>query len=210
MIWSGYLEWGSQASVSAIYGKRGIDMKLFLSALLIIFFAIIGFPSQGLTTHYTYLAVLNGPSESPPNASPGTGSARVVYDSTAHTLHVKATFSGLLGTTTAAHIHCPTALPFTGNAGVATQTPTFAGFPLGVFSGTYDHTFDLTLASSWNPSFIATYGGTPAGAEAELSASLAAKTAYFNIHSTLFPGGEIRGFLIVEAPLPGTLFLLFE
>ncbi len=185
-------------------------MKLFLSAFLVLFLAIIGFPSQGLTTHYTYTAVLNGPNESPPSASLGTGSARVVYDSTAHTLHVNVIFSGLLGTATAAHIHCPTALPLTGTAGVATQTPTFAGFPLGVTSGTYDHTFDLTLASSWSPTFITANGGTPAGAEAALSASLVAKTAYFDIHSTVSPGGEIRGFLLVNMPLPSTLFLLFE
>jgi hypothetical protein len=54
---------------------------------------------------------------------------------------------------------------------------------------------DLTQASSWNAPFIAANGGTPAGAEAALAAGAAAGQAYFNIHTTNFPSGEIRGFL---------------
>jgi len=66
--------------------------------------------------------------------------------------------------------------------------------------------FDMTLASSWNPAFITANGGTPAGAEAALVAGAAAGEAYLNIHSTVVPGGEIRGFL-VPVPEPGTLSL---
>ncbi len=181
-------------------------MKFFLSAFLALVFAVIGLPSQGLTTPVTYTADLNGPSESPPNASPGTGFATVDFDSTANTLRVQTTFSDLLGNTTAAHIHGPTALPGMGNAGIMTAVPTFTGFPLGVTSGSYDHTFDLTLAASWNPDFITASGGTPADAEAAFAASLAAGTAYLNIHSTVFPGGEIRGFLL-PVPVPATMLL---
>jgi hypothetical protein len=171
-------------------------VKFLLSAFLPLVFAVIGLPSQGLTNPITYIANLNGPSEFPVNASPGTGFSRVIFDSTAHTLNVHVTFSGLLGATTAAHIHAATALPLAGTAGVATQVPSFVGFPLGVTSGTYDHTFDLTLASSWNPAFITANGGTPASAEASLDAALSTGRAYFNIHSTVSPGGEIRGFLV--------------
>jgi hypothetical protein len=79
----------------------------------------------------TYAVVLNGPSESPANASPGTGFATIIIDSTANTLNIQSlTFSGLTGTTTASHIHCCTAVPLTGTAGVATQTPFFTGFPI--------------------------------------------------------------------------------
>ena len=181
-------------------------MKFFLSAFLALVLAIIGLPSQGLTGPITYKANLDGPSEEPPNASPGTGFTEVIIDTVAHTLLVDVTFSGLLGTTTASHIHAATGLPLTGTAGVATQTPTFTGFPLGVTSGTYDHLFDLTLASSWNPPFITAHGGTPAGAEAALAAALAAKRAYLNIHSTFRPAGEIRGFLVTPAPATMLLF----
>jgi MYXO-CTERM domain-containing protein len=126
----------------------------------------------------------------------------VVYDSVAHTLNVHVTFSGLQGTTTASHIHSATAVPLSGTAGVATTTPTFAGFPLGVTSGTYDNTLDLTLASSYNPSFVSANGGTTATAEAALAAGLAAEKAYLNIHTNVVPGGEIRGFLIAQPGLP--------
>jgi hypothetical protein len=181
-------------------------MKFFLSAFLTLVIAVLGLPSHGLTTPITYIANLDGPSESPANASPGTGFAEVIFDSIAHTLYVNVTFSGLLGITTAAHIHAATASPGTGNAGVATQLPFFTGFPTGVTSGTYSSLFDLTLASSWNAAFIAANGGTPGSAEAALDAALAADKAYFNIHTTMFGGGEIRGFL-VPIPLPATLLL---
>ena len=157
--------------------------------------------NAAIITVYTNL---DGASESPPNASPGTGTATVTIDTDAHTMQVMATFSGLLGTTTAAHIHCCLATPFTGTAGVATQTPSFVGFPLGVTSGTFSNTYDLTLASSWNPAFV-TAQGSLAAAEAALTSSIMTGRAYFNIHTTSFGGGEIRGFL---APEPATLALL--
>lgn len=157
-----------------------------------------------------YYAALSGAAEDPPVASPGTGEAWVTFDDAANTLRVKVTFSGLLGNVTVSHIHCCTAAPFAGNVGVATQTPTFAGFPAGVTAGSYDNTFDTTLASSFRAAFIADplYGnGTVAGAEAALGAGLAAGKAYLNIHTNLSPGGEIRGFL-TPVPEPTTLGLL--
>ena len=138
--------------------------------------------------------------------SPGVGSGTVDYDSTAHTLGLSVTFSGLVGTTTASHIHAPTATPFTGTAGVATTTPSFALFPLGVTSGSFANTLDLTLASSYNPSYVTANGGTTATAEAALAAAMAAGRAYWNIHSSFAPGGEINGFL-TPVPEPSTLAL---
>jgi len=152
----------------------------------------------------TYVVNLDGPSESPANASPGIGFATITIDSILNTLRVQVTFSGLLGTTTASHIHSPTPSPFTGVAGVATTTPSFAGFPLNVTSGTFDNTLDLTLASSYNPAFVTANGGTTASAEAALLAGIATGEAYLNIHTSVVPGGEIRGFL-VAVPEPATL-----
>jgi len=77
-------------------------------------------------------------------------------------MSVNVTFSDLVGTVTATHIHAATAKPGVVTAGVATVTPTFTGFPSGVTSGSYNHIFDIALASSWNPSFITSNGGTPA------------------------------------------------
>ncbi len=152
-----------------------------------------------------FQAGLSGTAEFPSNASPGTGFTTVTYDSILHTLRVEVSFSGLVGNTTASHIHCCT----TPTAGVATTTPTFAGFPLGVTSGTYDNTLDLTMSSSFNPSFVTAHGGTAAGAEAFLAAGLTSYVAYLNIHTNSFPGGEIRGFLVPEPSTFGlTAFLI--
>ena len=62
----------------------------------------------------------------------------------------------------------------------------------------------MTLASSYNAAFITASGGTTAGAFAALLAGLNAGQAYFNIHTNIFQGGEIRGFL-QETPLPAAL-----
>jgi CHRD domain len=157
-------------------------------------------PVQAL--QFSYSGVLSGANESPSNASLGTGTTQVTYDDIAHSLRVQVTFSGLTGNTTAAHIHGPTATAGIGTAGVITTTPTFAGFPTGVTSGSYDNTLDLTLNSSYNASFITANGGTTSGAETALAASLAAGKSYLNIHTTAFPGGEIRSFLTPVVAVP--------
>jgi len=142
-----------------------------------------------------YSGNLNGAVESPPNASSGTGTTVVSYDAATHMLTVQATFSGLNGTTTMAHIHCCVPTPGSGSAGVATQVPSFTNFPLGVMAGTYSMSFDLTMASSWNAGFITANGGTTGTAEVALAAALAADKAYLNIHTSTFAAGEIRSFL---------------
>lgn len=164
-------------------------------------------PCAAVQASVIYGAVLTGAAGSPPTASPGTGTTTVEYDSVLHTMKVDVLFSGLIGTTTAAHIHCCVAFPGHGNAGVATTTPTFTGFPSGVSSGTYSHLFDLSQASSFNASFLAANGGTTASAEAALAGGLASGSAYFNMHTDHFPGGEIRGFL-TAVPLPTAAWLL--
>ena len=169
-------------------------MKRQILPMAALALALVGATSGVQAEPILYEAFLDGPSESPPNASPGTGFSMATIDVAAHTLRVQVMFQGLSGTTTASHIHSATAAPGTGTAIVATTTPTFAGFPLGVSSGTYDSTLDLTLASSYNPAFITANGGTVATAEAALAAGLAEGKAYLNIHTNLFPSGEIRGF----------------
>src|SRR5262249_7811936 len=172
---------------------------------------------------FTLSGTLTGALEVPPTGSPGTGQATITLDTMAHMMRVQISFSGLFPTvpiglpnagmpsgTTAAHIHCCLSSPFlTGsNVPVATQTPSFTGFPLGVTSGPYDHTFDLTAGSTYNlfvppkmgNSFL---GPTAATAEPVFVAALLAGETYLNIHSTAFGGGEIRGFLAVPGPIVG-------
>jgi len=141
---------------------------------------------------------LSGANEVPPNASTATGGGFVDIDPQAHTMRVSVTFSGLTSNTVMAHIHCCISPP--GNAGVATTIPAFAGFPLGVTNGNLDATFNMTLASSWNPAYITANGGTTASAETALFNGIRNTTAYFNIHTTNFPPGEVRGFLVEGGP----------
>jgi hypothetical protein len=155
----------------------------------------------------TFFTNLNGASESPATGSPGTGLAIVTIDSVAHTLEVSVSFQGLLTGNTASHIHVING-PGDANTAdtlgpVATTTPTFTGFPGGVTSGSYQHLFDTTLSSSFNPTWVTANGGSVAAAEQALFAAIAEGRAYLNIHSTTFPGGEIRGFL-VPIPEPGS------
>jgi len=180
--------------------------SIFGSALLggVFCLAAVGAVAPASATVIEYRALLSGLAEATPNNSPGTGTAEVFYDDVVHSLRVVINYSGLNGTTSAAHIHCCTALPETGAVGVATQLPNFSGFQLGVQAGSYDHIFDLTLASSYNPAFVTANAGV-AGAEAALAAGMAARKAYLNIHTNVFPAGEIRGFLLPE---PASLGLL--
>lgn len=177
-------------------------MKRFLCAALCLFGVEVA--SAAIIT---YSAILSGPNKFPPNTSPGKGVATVVIDDLASTMSLQVTFADLVGATTAAHIHCCTALPLAGNAGVATTTPSFPGFPAGVTSGAYSRIFDLMLPASYNAAFITGNSGV-AGAQAALLAAMAAGRAYFNLHSSAFPGGEIRGFITpTQIAEPGGLAL---
>jgi hypothetical protein len=172
-----------------------------LSALLAACFALT--PAANATP-IVFTANLNALNESPPHpSSAGTGFAEVDFDLAANSMHVHVVFSGLQSTTTASHIHCCIAPP--GNVIVATTLPTFPGFPLGVMSGTYDQTFDMSLAASYNPAFIG--AGTVAAAETALFNNMLAGDTYLNIHTNMFPSGEIRGFL-APVPEPASLVLL--
>ncbi len=155
-----------------------------------------------------YNVTLSGANESPPVLSGGAGFGIVTLDTTSFTLRVQSIFAGLTGTTTVAHIHCCTVVPGTANAGVATMTPSFAGFPTGVTTGSYDATFDMLDSASWNAAYITNNGGTTASAFNALAAGMASGSAYLNIHTSFAPGGEIRGFLVTQVPEPSTYALM--
>jgi hypothetical protein len=171
--------------------------------LLVAIVVMLG--TQAFATSITYTVVLDQ-NETVPTGSTGTGTATILFDTTAHTMTIAVAFLGLLGTTTASHIHCCTPVANSGAAGVATTTPSFAGFPLGVNSGTFTNILDMTLASSYNPAFVTSAGGI-SNAENALLAGAAAGEAYLNIHTSRNPGGEIRGFL-QPVPEPSSLALL--
>ena len=181
----------------------------YLSPALVLMGALMLQTPAAQATPMTFVGNLSGANEVPPVVTPGTGLATIILDPTAQTLQVNATFSGLTSNDTAAHIHC--CAPLGTNAGVATTLPAFTGFPLGVTFGTYSsQVFDLTQPLIYNPAFVTAQGGLPQ-AEAALIAGIEGGQTYFNIHTMINPGGEIRGQLsavpgpIVVAGLPGLI-----
>ena len=108
---------------------------------------------------------MDGSQENPKNTSLGKGSCSVTLDQSSGNVTVGCTYQGLSGPASAAHIHGP-AQPGT-NAGVIV--------PLMAIGGT---------------SGTVTGGGTltPALVQAMLDG-----LTYVNVHTTLRPGGEIRG-----------------
>lgn len=119
----------------------------------------------------------------PPTSSTGSGLATGTYDTTTNIITINLSFSGLISPVTASHLHAP-AVPGVG----APVVIGLAGFPLGVTSGSYANVFTLTEAQETN---------------------LLAGLFYVNIHTIMFPGGEIRGQIQLQ-PVPelATLLLL--
>lgn len=111
-------------------------------------------------------AVLDGLQETPPNASPATGSATMSLDTVANTITMTCSFSGLLGPQNNAHIHGPAA----------------PGVPAGIL-------VPLPLGQITNQTFPITD---------VIEGHILAGLTYINIHTTVFPAGEIRGQILQE------------
>jgi hypothetical protein len=176
-------------------------MKILLFALSAIGMA---------TAAQAHITIFQGSFAPEAAGATGSGSLTLEYDADGHTLAINATWSGLSGNTSNAHIHCCTALPNTGTAGVAlAQSGLLPGFPLGNKSGSYIRVIDLTATSQYSSGFLnaAATGGTAALAEARLISNLTSGNAYFNIHTTTFGGGEIRAF-VTAVPEPQTYALM--
>jgi CHRD domain-containing protein len=176
-------------------------------ALLIVTAALMLPAPAARAISMTFGGVLSGANEAPVVNSPGAGTAVVVLDPTAQTIQIIAAFFGLTTPDTAAHIHC--CGPLGTNVGVATTVPAFAGFPLGVTQGTYlSPSFNLGDLTFYNPAFVMLQGGL-SQAEAALIAGIENGQTYFNIHTSVNPGGEIRSQLLplgvsaVPGPIAG-------
>jgi CHRD domain/PEP-CTERM motif len=176
--------------------------------LFVLLAALILPVSAAYAVPMTFVGTLSGANEIPPTASSGTGFASVVLDPTVETIQINVTYSGLTTPTTAAHIHCCEPSPmFPMNQGVATTVPAFPGFVTGMTFGDY-HSAVLSLldAGTYNPAFVAMFPGGIPQAAAALISGIENEETYLNIHTTMFPGGEIRSFL-VPAPEPTSLVL---
>ncbi len=137
--------------------------KFFL--MLAISLSAIVFSTTALAQQ-KFTASLNGVQENPPVNSAGRGSCVLTLNTAETQITLSCTYTGLTSNASAAHIH---------NIGpVGVNGPVL--FPLTGASGTSG---TLTLAATTV---------TPAQV-----AELRMKRLYVNIHTTAFPGGEIRG-----------------
>lgn len=139
--------------------------------------------SQAFGAIHSFQAIFSGLEEVPANASPGTGFLECTLDDTTGFVNVTlGGYDGLVAPSTNAHIHGPGAVGV--NAGIVLQ---LIG-PFGATSGGLSGSGILTRAGFTTQQLI--------------DAMLAEET-YVNVHSTTFPGGEIRGQLRI-VPEPAT------
>jgi len=129
----------------------------------------------------TYSCFLNSANEVPVNGSPALGSCVAVVNAAQTQVSITCQFVGLVGTYTASHLHGPAAPGF--NAGVQIG---FVGAPAGWILTNSSH--DGTLTNFLAPISAAQITMLNNG------------TMYANVHSTTFPGGEIRGQLSSPGP----------
>ncbi|MGQ0430573.1 MAG: CHRD domain-containing protein [Gammaproteobacteria bacterium] len=129
--------------------------------------------------------------EVPSVSSPARGRFRASIDEKAGTISYELSFSGLTGDIRQAHIHFGQRSVNGGVSVFPCQTATNPD-PTGLApqcpqSGTV--TGLLQAANTIGPAGQ----GIAAGEFAELLAAIRAGVAYVNVHSSTFPGGEVRG-----------------
>lgn len=136
----------------------------------------------------TFKATLNGASEVPAVASTGSGTFTATLDTVTQDFIYDLTFTGLTSGVNNGHIHGP-ASP-TATAGTTINFNTLAGatFSFGQTSGTGRGIARLNTAYQ----ITATINGD------SLRKLLFAGLTYANIHTTQFPGGEIRGQILKQ------------
>jgi hypothetical protein len=164
--------------------------------------------APALAHEHFYEVVLTGTGLS---GSSATGTALVTLDLDLITARVEASFVGLLGGTVGTQLHCCTALAGIGTAMGALANTSPAGFPLGLHSGSFDITYDLTEGSTYRAAFITASGGMVVDGLNALINGSEAGSMYLSINSSAFPGGEISGFLVervAAVPEPATYALM--
>lgn len=125
-------------------------------------------------TVYPINVNFSGLQEAPANNSTATGTFVGTYNDVTDSLIYTITFSGLGSNVTAAHFH---GYVPPGIAGPVIFFPVNPSFPTGVMSGTFVDSVKLTQ-----------------GQEDSLKMGL----IYFNIHTSTFPGGEIRAQIFLQ------------
>jgi hypothetical protein len=155
-------------------------MKLVASITMILLFGLVLFSfgpvahANGVATKFHCVTgALLGANETPPNNSQATGTIDITVDTAANDVLFILIFNNLASGATAAHIH-------QAPAGVA--GPVKVPLPLGAASGQTSATTSGT--------------GVPVGGFSVIDIVNNPTGFYVNLHSTTFPGGEIRGQII--------------
>jgi hypothetical protein len=140
----------------------------------------------------TFTSRLSGLSEVPtPNNSAGSGVATAAFFNANNSIRLTGSFRNLTGLSLLGHLHCCAST--TANGAQAIDFSENPGFELGVRNGSFDLTYDLLDATTYTAAFLAASGGTALGARDRLFSNFNNGLGYFNIHSTVFRGGELRG-----------------
>ncbi|MFN5946548.1 MAG: CHRD domain-containing protein [Phycisphaerae bacterium] len=155
--------------------------------------AVAGLATTAQAQFITFTATLSGAQEVPAVNTPALGTATLVLNTTTNQFTIDLQFTGLSAPVTVAHIH---------RAAAGVNGPVIIGLD------------GMPLSNgrpSWNliaPGVTSFNSGGPLTAPfnfpAAEVANLIAGNTYFNVHSSNFPGGEIRGQII---PTPGALAL---
>ena len=152
-----------------------------MKRLLILTALTVALFALGASAQSTFQAFLTGLGENPPNGSPGTGFGTLVLNAAQTQITADESWSGLTAPATASHIHGP--------GGGGTNAPVifpFSGVPAATAGSIPEQSFPIT---------------------AQQVAWLFDGYLYMNVHTSTFPGGEIRGQLLL-VPEPGVLSLV--
>ncbi len=185
---------GVTAAGMAVRRRRGfLTMRIFsriglILPLLVLATILVGLPATALgredTTNFS--ARLLGINETPSINTDGTASLRLKLNTAASTIDFTLTYQNLSGAPSAAHIHFAqervaggVMVFFCGGGGQAACPPTTSG------------TIKGTIAAANVQSLPAQ--GINAGDMAAVMRAIRAGASYGNMHTTNFPGGEIRG-----------------
>ncbi|MFT3783160.1 MAG: CHRD domain-containing protein [Nibricoccus sp.] len=151
-----------------------------MKKLIPVLFAMVLLPHLSFAQMIWFQANLNGWQENPPVNTSATGWATASLDLSSNLFVFHDVWSGLSAPSTASHIHAPA--PIGTNAPVIIPFTAANGFIAGTTMGTVDYSGALTALQA---------------------NQLLNGLFYVNVHSTSFPGGEIRGQL-VPVPEPAT------
>lgn len=135
-------------------------------------------PATGNAATIDLTAILEASQEVPPTGSTATGSGSMTFDDVTNQLSWEIIFNGLTAPASGAHFHGPA--PIGNNAGVQVNIGAISGLTspmIGSVAINRAQAIDL-LDGLW----------------------------YINLHTSTFPGGEIRGQVSV-IPLPAAIWL---